>query len=392
VADHLGVRRLAPLVLLIGLALAPAASAGEIVVLERTADPVATETAEREAALGFDAERRFSRAVRGFAADLTPEQVQALREDPEVAMVVPDRPVRALAAVPAKSGERVPPGVRRSLAAPAGTVREAATGAVAVLDSGVDLDHPDLDVVAGANCIAPGTPPDDVHGHGTHVAGTVAARNNGAGVTGVAPGTKIVAVKVLGDTGSGTTSSVLCGIDYVLANAARLGIGVANFSLGGDGQRSTCATDAEHAAFCALTRAGITPVVAAGNEGTDFGTSAPDVPAAYAEVLTVAAMVDTDGVPGGSGAKCGTADADDAHATFSNYAVDAAERAHLVAAPGACILSTARGGGTTWMSGTSMAAPHVAALVALCRARPARRVRATPCAPTRSSPTCARPP
>ncbi len=355
------------LALLLALAAAPAARAGEIVVLGPTADPVATETAEREDELGFDADRRFSRAVRGFSADLTAAQVAELRADPEVAMVVEDRPVEALAAVAARTGERTPPGVRRSIAAPAGTVREAASGAVAVLDSGVDLDHPDLDVVPGANCITPGTPPDDRHGHGTHVAGTVGARNDGAGVVGVAPGTKIVAVKVLDDSGSGRTSSLLCGIEYVLANAERLGIGVANFSLGGVGAPSTCASDPEHAAFCALTRAGITPVVAAGNDGWDFGTAEPDVPAAFPEVLTVAAMVDTDGVPGGHGATCGTADADDVHASFSNYAVDPAERAHLVAAPGACIRSTLPGGGHGSMSGTSMAAPHVAALVALCR-------------------------
>jgi len=365
--DHPEVRRLVLFVLLLSLGAAPAARAGEIVVLEPGADAsVATETAEREADLGFDADRRFSRALRGFAADLTPAQAAELRDDPEVAMVVADRRVEALAAVPAVTGERVPAGVRRAIAAPTRTVREAADGAVAVLDSGVDLEHPDLDVVAGANCMTPGAPPDDVHGHGTHVAGTIGARNTGAGVTGVAPGTRIVAVKVLGDDGSGTTSSVLCGIDYVLANASRLGIEVANFSLGGAGDPSTCASDAGHAAFCSLVAAGITPVVAAGNAGWDFGTDQPDVPAAYPEVLTVAAMVDTDGVAGGLGTSCGNPD--DAHASFSNFATDAADRAHLVAAPGACVLSTAPGGGLASMSGTSMAAPHVAALVALCRA------------------------
>ena len=352
--------------LLLVAVLAPVAQAAEIVVFADGANAQA-ETAERERELGVDPGHTYSRALKGFSAELTPEQERALAADPEVAAIIPDRPVRKLAAVAAQPGTSVPPGVRRSLRAPAGIVREAATSAVAVLDSGVDLDHPDLNVTAGANCATTGAP-DDVDGHGTHVAGTIAAKDDGVGVVGVAPGTRIVAVKVLDDTGMGTTSTVLCGIDWVIANRAALDIEVANLSLGGAGVRSTCATDVEHNGYCRLAAAGVTTVVAAGNDGWNLGDPPPDIPASYPEVLTVSAMTDTDGRPGGLGPAptCSRADADDRFAAFSNFATLPVDTDHLVAAPGVCIRSTYPGGGTARMSGTSMAAPHVAGLVALC--------------------------
>jgi hypothetical protein len=327
----------------------------------------ATETRERAAKLGIDVEHRFSRTLRGFAADLTPAQTAALERDPEVAAIVPDRPVRKLAAVPAQAGTRIPPGVRRVTRAAAGEVRQKASHSVAVLDTGVDLEHPDLDVVAGTNCTGAGAP-DDTDGHGTHVAGTIGAKDDGVGVAGVAPGTRLVAVKVLDDTGAGTTSSVICGIEWVLANRTQYDIRVANLSLGGEGRASSCKSNVEHAAYCALASAGVVPVVAAGNFARDFADSKPDTPAAYPEVLTVAATTDTDGLPGGLGAagRCPNG-VDDTPASFSNFATTAAAARHLIAAPGDCIRSTLPGARYGTLSGTSMATPHVAALVALCQ-------------------------
>src|SRR5690606_34455606 len=188
--DPHAVRRLLPLAALLTLFAAPAAWADEIVVLKDPENGVATETREREQALGFRAKHRYTRGIAGFSADLDPSQVERLRDDPGVAAVVPDVPVR-IAAPPS------PPGVRRLARTAPGEARQAASGAVAVVDTGVDLDHPDLDVEPGANCIDPGAPPDDDHGHGTHVAGTIGALNDGNGVVGVAPGTTIYAVKVL---------------------------------------------------------------------------------------------------------------------------------------------------------------------------------------------------
>ncbi len=136
-----------------------------------------------------------------------------------MAAVVPDRVVRAAGSVPLRSGESTPPtGVRRIGAASATTARQASAATVAVLDTGIDLDHPDLRVTAGTNCVTPGASPDDRDGHGTRVAGTIAAEHDGAGVVGVAPGTPLAAVKVLGADGSGSFSALACGIDWALAN------------------------------------------------------------------------------------------------------------------------------------------------------------------------------
>ena len=260
--------------------------------------------------------------------------------------------------------------MRRVGAATGTTVREAATANVAVIDSGVDLSHPDLNAVNGKNCIGSGTARDD-NGHGTHVAGTIAARNNGSGVIGVAPGTKIYAVKVINAQGSGTDAQVICGIDWVTANAAALGIKVANMSLGGpgadDGNCGKTNADALHRAICNSVAAGVTYVVAAGNSSEDF---AADVPANYDETLTVTAMADYDGLPGALGSpSCsdGVFDQDDSAASFSNFTTaGSADAAHTIAAPGVCIQSTWPGNRYQTISGTSMASPHMAGVVALC--------------------------
>ena len=349
-----------------------------IVMLDDSAGDTDTATHELERKRGFRARLRFRRAVRGFAAHLTEEQAARLRDDPAVASVTPDRPFHALGEVALSPGETAPSGVLRMGVAAAGLAREASSANVAVLDTGIDLSHPDLNAVQGVNCVTPGTAAEDDDGHGTHVAGTISADNAGRGVVGVAPGTRTHAVKVLDAEGNGSSSQIMCGIDWVTRTRTDSDptndISVVNLSLGGTGSPvAPCSTtrDPLHRAICASTRAGVTYVVAAGNETRAFDNpSAPDLPAAYPEVLTVAAMSDSDGAPGGRGGPptCRGGEVDDARATFSSYATTAAAAAHTVAAPGICIRSTWPGGGYATISGTSMAAPHVAGAVALCRA------------------------
>ncbi len=348
-----------------------------IVVYKASVDSPGEKTEKLERSQGFKSGVRYGRAVKGFAAKLSPDQFRALRTDPSVAFVAPDRRVSAVGSVPLAPGEPTPPpGVRRMDAASPSTTREASGANVAVIDTGVDLDHPDLNATSGKNCVSPGAPADDDHGHGTHVAGTIAAENDGSGLVGVAPGTKVFAAKVLDGAGSGTASQVICGIDWAAATRSdgdpSNDISVVNMSLGGPGQPvKSCATttDPEHKAICNATAAGVHFVVAAGNSGWDFDYAPePDTPAAYPEALTVAAMGDSDGRPGGTGGDpvCRTGEADDRYASFSNYAATAAGEQHTVAAPGVCIRSTAPGGAYQTMSGTSMAAPHIAGAVALC--------------------------
>jgi subtilisin len=342
-----------------------------LVVYDDTDERVRAETAEREAELGFESTLRYTSAVDGFAARLTPTQLRELNRDPEVELVSEDRRVEALGYVPRAPGEPTPPtGVRRILAATGSSVREASGVNVAVIDTGVQLDHPDLNAEDGIDCVDPGTPASDEHGHGTHVAGTITARNDGTGVVGVAPGTKVYAVRVLDAYGNGTFSQVVCGIDWVTANASALGIRVANLSLGGFGPPlAPCetTTDVMHIAICNSTAAGVNYVVAAGNAGQGFDLAAqPVVPAAYPEVLTVTALTDWDGAPGAAGPDPIGYFPDDQPAFFTNYASTQAGQAHTIAAPGVAIRSTWPGSTYRRLDGTSMAAPHVAGLMALC--------------------------
>lgn len=309
----------------------------------------------------------YKSALKGMAIALSDGDLADLRKNPNVAMVSPDYEVTMLGKhngdVSAQA-QTLPTGVNRIDAELNLTNKGSGIG-VAVIDTGISLTHTDLGtVISGKNCVQAkkrNANANDDNGHGTHVAGTVAARDNGFGVVGVAPLANLIAVKVLNSQGSGTWSSVICGIDWVTANAAKYNIKVANMSLGGGGSSdNNCGNtnnDALHKAICRSTAAGVTYVIAAGNSGSDAGTS---VPAAYDDtVITVSALADSDGLAGGLGSATGYG-ADDTFASFSNYGsvVD-------VGAPGVNIYSTWLNGGYNTISGTSMASPHVAGAAAL---------------------------
>jgi subtilisin family serine protease len=336
----------------------------------RTAAVASATTTRLSARYGFRVRLRYRTALRGFAARLAPRQVRGLRRDPRVALVSRDRVLHASGRVAVASGEDVPTGVSRIGAVTGGSAHNASSAGIAVLDTGVDLDDPQIDVRGGTNCVNPGNEPNDNNGHGTFVAGVAAARNEGRGVVGVAPGTPVWAVKTLDSNGDGEISEVICGIDWVTANAHSLGIRVANMSLGGEGNRSACDADALHLAICESTAAGVTYVVAAGNDSRDFGDVPEEIPAVYPEVLAVTAVADGDGQPGGlsSPVSCPGVfgENDDLPYTASTWATRPEDAAHVIAAPGVCIRSAAPNGLTQVASGTSAAAPHVAGVVSLC--------------------------
>jgi subtilisin len=281
--------------------------------------------------------------------------VDEVRSDSRVNYVAADRDVSIAA-------QTLPTGINRIDGELSTTVSGNGSGSVnvdvAAIDTGIDIDHPDLNVVGGMNC-STGRSFDDSNGHGSHVAGTIAAKDDAQGVVGVAPGARLHAVRVLNPPGSGSFSSVICGIDWVTASASV--IEVASMSLGGTGSEPSgggCNTgDPLHDAVCNSVAAGVTYAVAAGNESDD---AANHVPAAYDEVITVSALADFDGLPGRLGSPTCRGDVDDTFANFSNFGADV----DLIA-PGVCILSTYKRGGYATISGTSMAAPHFAGAAAL---------------------------
>jgi subtilisin family serine protease len=333
-----------------------------IVVLDWSAAGTSSQTGsdevepeEHAADAGVETKHVYEHALQGYSADLTDERVAELEADDEVAYVAEDVILHTQQSQPVPSGVRRIFGPENPNLGIGGADDVRVDADIAVIDSGV-ADHPDLDVVARVNCTgwfggcsSGGT---DDNGHGTHVAGTAAAINNVDGVVGVAPGARIHSAKVCGSTGGCSQSAIVAGIDWVTANADT--IEVANMSLGGPGTSQPIAD-----AVSASIASGVVYVVAAGNDGADARNYQP---ANHPDVVTVSALADSDGLPGGAGGSpsCRAESQDDQLADFSNWgpAVD-------IAAPGVCIESTWLGSGHNVISGTSMAAPHVTGAAAI---------------------------
>jgi subtilisin family serine protease len=301
-----------------------------VVLADRVSSPgaVADDHSRRHAA---SVRFVYQHALKGYAATIPSARVDDVRADSRVASVHLDGTVRATA-------QTLPWGIDRIGADASSTLAGNGTGAVSnvntyVIDSGIDAKHKDLNVVRHVNFA--GGRNTDCNGHGTHVAGTVSARDNSLDVVGAAPGAPLTGVKVLGCNGSGSLSGVIKGVDWVTANAVKPAI--ANMSLGGSAYApldEAVKKSADSGVFYSL---------AAGNEGADACDSSPARAGTHSGVATVAAT-----------------DTSDRETSWSNHGscVD-------IWAPGASILSTKRGGGTTTLSGTSMAAPHVGGTGAL---------------------------
>ena len=324
----------------------------------------------------------YQRAVNGFAGHVPPGRLAALAADPRVLRVVPDRTVVAngkpgSGGGTTTTGQTVPAGVQRIGAAPGGVAYTGAGVGVAVLDTGVDFNHTDLQPLGSASFSAFGASAQDNNSHGTHVAGTIAARNNTGGVVGVAPAATIYAVKVLDAAGSGSDSAVTAGLDWVAANAATVfpRIRVVNMSLGRAGTLGD--NPVMRAAVQNLTANGIAVIVAAGNDASLEASQ--QVPSTYPEVIAVAsttAKAGTNqypsfpGVIGADTASYFTSDGAFNSATGIGVSISGPgedqeniSKAGFLSSVG--ILSTNLGGGTTRMSGTSMASPHTAGVAAL---------------------------
>ncbi len=321
---------------------------------------------------GFYLDHVYQTALRGFAAGMTDAEAAALALDPEVLTVEHDRVMTVF-------GQSLPTGVDRMDVErnPYSGINGASQMVdvdIAIVDTGIDSHHPDLNVVGGVRILGGVVDPnfDDGFGHGTHVAGIAAALNDDQGVVGVAPGARLWGVKVLDDSGSGNLSDIIAGLDWVAARGDV--IDVINMSLGGLGW-----SDAYHNAVVGCVNKGIVVVVAAGNMHLDvygfdhnIGNWDDTVPAAFPEAMTISALADSDGLPGGMGGATSSG-ADDTFASFSNYAtgvvpvnpVNSPGAAIDLMLPGVDIVSTIPGGGYAPLSGTSMASPHGAGLVAL---------------------------
>jgi subtilisin len=329
--------------------------------------------------LGIDLSHVYQHSIRGFAFAGPEQAAQALARNPMIAYVEQDQLCHTTS-----SGAVLPTGVRRigideallNQIAPPGQAVEAN---IAIIDGGLDRNHPDLNIdpdgirfylqttkVKGQNLttIVSDDQWDDDNGHGTHVGGTAAA--NGS-IVGVAPGALLTAVKVL-NNGSGPWSVVIAGVDWVAERAHRFD--VANMSLGGG--KSQAGNEAVRRA----TEKGVVFTVAAGNGGSDAANMSP---ASEPTAITVSALADFDGQPGALSGVTATSSnnackdpatgqaipmTDDTFACWSNWgpSVD-------VCAPGVRIHSTWLNGGYNTISGTSMAAPHVAGAAALYIAR-----------------------
>jgi subtilisin family serine protease len=299
----------------------------------------ATHDIFREANLAIrEPEFVYGDALRGITVKLSKEEAIQLQGNENVAGVYPDMivtyglPVALAKPTPSQPAEITPWGVARIGGFSDGTGKTAW-----IIDTGIDLDHPDLNVdqTRGKNFVLKSALPDDDNGHGTHCSGIIGAMDNNIGTVGVAAGATVVPIKVLNRKGSGTYSQIIAGIDYVAANA-KTG-DAANMSFGGG------VYDPIDQAILNLSAKGVKIAIAAGNEAQDANNCSP-ARVNGTNIYTVSAMA--------------KGDLWASYSNFSNPPVD-------YCAPGSSIYSTYKNGSYATLSGTSMAAPHVCGILLL---------------------------
>jgi subtilisin family serine protease len=304
-----------------------------IIVLKESGGHVPDVANEMARLHGFQVNFVYESALKGFAATIPDERVKELLSDPRIDYIEPDQTVHTCT-------QTLDWGVSATGADSSSTISGDGQNAVSgvriyIIDTGIQTNHHDLNVVGGVN-YSTGSSYADGNGHGTHVAGIAAARDNDSYTVGMAPGAPLYAVRVLNNNGSGTTSGVIAGVNWVKLqkqNNPSVPM-VANMSLGGGVSSSL------DQAVANCISAGVVVCVAAGNSGADASTSSP---ARVPSAITVGAFGSNNTL-----------------ASWSNYGslVD-------IEAPGVNILSTYKNSGTATLSGTSMATPHVTGAAAL---------------------------
>jgi subtilisin family serine protease len=350
----------------------------DLIVVFREGIPIAQRDAILSAA-GAQARRHFHVISASSVSAADPAIRQRLIQHPDVVGVSANRTV-SLAGKPGPGGggEVIPSGVDR-IGAP--TAHLMATGAgvgVAVVDTGLDLSHPDLLIATPCFSAFVGISCQDNHGHGTRVGGIIAARKNALGVLGVAPDATLYAVKVFDATGQGTDETVIAGLEWIRTYPANPAIRVVNLSFYRD---ATPDDDIEppiglRAAVAALYAQGITVVAAAGDNLRHVSF---DAPAGYPEVLAVAGTSARDGT---KSSRCRTVSGilvKDTEAYLDNWGKFESGVGVTISAPSndqlnlvaTCavdptgLATTAPGGGVSTLGGTSAAAAHVSGVVAL---------------------------
>lgn len=304
---------------------------------------------------GFRADAFFSRAVEGFAASLTAAQIDALSRHPLVERIEADTPISLFPI--GIAAQTVDWGISKINADISSTASGDGTGTIAnvnvyVIDTGVDATHPDLNVVNHVSFF-PNEVNADCNGHGTGVAGIIAAKDNGDFTVGVAPGAPVTGVKVVGCGGVTLPSYIIQGVDWVTANAVKPA--VANVSLGGLIPIIALNTAVQNSAA-----SGVFYAVAAGN-GNPFNGQALN--ACYSS--PAGAGYNANNVPNGV-VTVGATNTADQEASFSNFGVCV-----NLWGPGVGVTSTwlMSDGGTITASGTSFASPYVAGGAALLLSR-----------------------
>lgn len=316
-----------------------------IVVLKNGVTESAQSIAQQAVSRGGIVPFVYNNAIKGFAIKIANKLVlNSILSNPSVDFVEPDIKVQAFSQGVSSGYSRV----GGPLSSINGSHPRAVNAAIAIIDTGIDFTHPELNVYKQVSFVPGASTANDDNGHGTAVAGIVAAEGN-VGAVGIAPGARLWAIKVLDKSGTGSMSSIIEGIDYVTQNAGQ--IDAANLSFG-----CKCNSSALDTAINNSVAAGVTFVVAAGNAGEDSSLWSP---ASNPNVISVAALADSDGKCGGLGPPTPYGP-DDSLAIFSDFGTKV-----TIAAPGVNIHTTYIGSAYATLSGTSVAAPFVTGAAAL---------------------------